>query len=157
MSRSRRSRRLCRSTVALVSIATLAGVSLAILLSISGHSHSDFISPLLPIRKPEPLIPSDVGSVPPLPPPPPAVPHSKYHEEHLDLEDLRDLVARTKGYLVRDYSLGLGWNNVRSNISAVRRSLNRILGSVHHRSCYIACSTYESHACIAVFCICTFL
>jgi hypothetical protein len=32
--------------------------------------------------------------------------------ENLSLEQLRSLVARTKGYWARDYSLHLGWNNV---------------------------------------------
>jgi hypothetical protein len=32
--------------------------------------------------------------------------------EDLGLETLRDMVARTKGYWARDYSLQLGWNNV---------------------------------------------
>jgi hypothetical protein len=32
--------------------------------------------------------------------------------ESLSLEALRDIVTRTKGYLARDYSLNLGWNNV---------------------------------------------
>ncbi len=33
-----------------------------------------------------------------------------------DLEALRRMVAKTKGYLTRDYSLGLGWNNVCTDI-----------------------------------------
>ena len=34
--------------------------------------------------------------------------------EPLDrLEYLRNMVSKTKGYYVRDWSLGLGWNNVR--------------------------------------------
>lgn len=122
MPRSRRSRRLCCNTVALVSIVTLTGVSMAIVLS--GYLPSDFLSPLLPIPKPEPPIPSDSASVPLAPPQPsPAlttVPQRKYYEELLGLEDIRDMVAQTKGYLVRDYSLGLGWNNVRSrNLSHI--------------------------------------
>jgi len=31
----------------------------------------------------------------------------------LSLPELQDLVAGTKGYYVRDWSVGLGWNNVR--------------------------------------------
>jgi hypothetical protein len=37
----------------------------------------------------------------------------KHDDDYLDLEELRVIVAKTKGYFVRDYSLGLGWNNVR--------------------------------------------
>ncbi|KAF9511689.1 hypothetical protein BS47DRAFT_1468488 [Hydnum rufescens UP504] len=32
-------------------------------------------------------------------------------EEDLNLEQIRVMVSKTKGYYVRDYSLGLGWNN----------------------------------------------
>jgi len=30
----------------------------------------------------------------------------------LSLEQIRDIVATTQGFLSRDYSLNLGWNNV---------------------------------------------
>lgn len=33
--------------------------------------------------------------------------------EPLGLGEIRDMVAGTKGFLARDFSLGLGWNNVR--------------------------------------------
>ncbi|KAH7919730.1 hypothetical protein BV22DRAFT_1040608 [Leucogyrophana mollusca] len=45
---------------------------------------------------------------------PPFVPDS----EELDLETLRDMAARTRGFYVRDYSLYLGWNNMRYIIEA---------------------------------------
>ena len=32
--------------------------------------------------------------------------------DQLSLEEIRDMVAGTKGFFSRDYSLGLGWNNV---------------------------------------------
>lgn len=32
--------------------------------------------------------------------------------DNLSLNQLRDIVARSKGYWARDYSLNLGWNNV---------------------------------------------
>jgi hypothetical protein len=147
MSRSRKSRRLCRITVALVSMATLTGVSMAVVFPAWRHSPSDLVSSFIPAREPVPPIPSGVALPPissplptvpaipapaippaipaPAPPPPPVlrpqlpstlpqgpqIPHN--NKEHLDLEELRDLVAQTKGYLVRDWSLGLGWNNVR--------------------------------------------
>lgn len=37
-----------------------------------------------------------------------------YH--HLELEDLHKMVSRTKGFFVRDWSLHLGWNNVRTRV-----------------------------------------
>ena len=33
--------------------------------------------------------------------------------EPRDLNDLRAMISQTKGYFTRDYSLWLGWNNVR--------------------------------------------
>ncbi|KAK0195014.1 hypothetical protein F5146DRAFT_922886 [Armillaria mellea] len=38
--------------------------------------------------------------------------------EHLSLEALRELVSPTEGFLARDYSLNLGWNNIRYIIEA---------------------------------------
>lgn len=37
-------------------------------------------------------------------------------QELLSVEEVGRLVSRTKGYLTRDYSLGLGWNNVSSTV-----------------------------------------
>jgi hypothetical protein len=34
-----------------------------------------------------------------------------YH--HLEMDELQGMVGRTKGFFARDYSLWLGWNNVR--------------------------------------------
>ena len=42
----------------------------------------------------------------------PMAPPLDYHE--MSIEELSAMVATTKGYFVRDYSLSLGWNNVRS-------------------------------------------
>lgn len=35
-----------------------------------------------------------------------------------NLEELRAMVATTKGYYARDWSLGLGWNNMRYIVEA---------------------------------------
>lgn len=37
---------------------------------------------------------------------------SSVDSEELTMDELRDMVSSTKGFLARDYSLGLGWNNV---------------------------------------------
>ncbi|EIW86739.1 hypothetical protein CONPUDRAFT_78988 [Coniophora puteana RWD-64-598 SS2] len=61
-----------------------------------------------------------------------------------DLEFLREMVATTKGYFSRDYSLGLGWNNMRYIIEAAATQaqlLNRTLvvpSFVYARSCAYA-------------------
>jgi hypothetical protein len=44
--------------------------------------------------------------------PPPPSPSSSPVSDVLTLEQIRDIVAPTRGFFSRDYSLGLGWNNV---------------------------------------------
>lgn len=44
--------------------------------------------------------------------------------DNLSLAQLRDIVARSKGYWARDYSLNLGWNNV--STSRPPRTWNKI-------------------------------
>jgi hypothetical protein len=39
-------------------------------------------------------------------------PGDVFSSEGMDLERLRKMVSKTNGYYGRDYSLGLGWNNV---------------------------------------------
>ncbi|PVG00773.1 hypothetical protein CPB86DRAFT_754331 [Serendipita vermifera] len=68
--------------------------------------------------------------------------------EDKTLEELRDMVATTKGYYARDWSLGLGWNNMRYIIEASllhAQLLNRTLvlpSFVYARSC-----EFEIHVC----------
>jgi hypothetical protein len=116
-SRSRRSRRLvprrCRYgavSFALIVTACLAGICLALVISVfDSPAHQSRFSPF-PFRAP--ILPEpQLDNIRPLVPPSP--PARNHDDDHLDLEELRDLVAQTKGFFVRDYSLGLGWNNVR--------------------------------------------
>ncbi|QRV76198.1 O-FucT domain protein [Ceratobasidium sp. AG-Ba] len=66
------------------------------------------------------------------------------------LDQLREMVSHTKGYYGRDYSLGLGWNNVRYIFEASllhARLLNRTLvlpSFVYARAC-----EWEINACAA--------
>ncbi|KAF8274078.1 hypothetical protein EI94DRAFT_1776054 [Lactarius quietus] len=59
----------------------------------------------------------------------------------LTLEQIRDVVARTRGFFSRDYSLGLGWNNMRYIIEASLHQaelLNRTLvvpSFIYARAC----------------------
>ncbi|KAG8739635.1 hypothetical protein FRC10_005371 [Ceratobasidium sp. 414] len=65
----------------------------------------------------------------------------KAEEDRWPLDKVREMVARTKGYYARDYSLNLGWNNMRFIIEAglLHASLlNRTLvlpSFVYARSC----------------------
>ncbi|QRW05104.1 O-FucT domain protein [Ceratobasidium sp. AG-Ba] len=66
------------------------------------------------------------------------------------LSDLKEIVSRTKGYYARDYSLNLGWNNMRFIIETGllhAHLLNRTLvipSFVYARAC-----EFEVHACAA--------
>ncbi|QRV91013.1 O-FucT domain protein [Ceratobasidium sp. AG-Ba] len=66
------------------------------------------------------------------------------------LSDLKEMVSRTKGYYARDYSLNLGWNNMRFIIETGllhAHLLNRTLvipSFVYARAC-----EFEVHACAA--------
>jgi len=41
----------------------------------------------------------------------------------LSLEQIKDIVATTRGFLTRDYSLNLGWNNVSIRGNLIRAEL----------------------------------
>lgn len=146
---TRRSQRnICR-TFALISTAAFSGMFLASALSLFGSPPPDGIfsafpfhrsgaqehylepiPPPLPLPPPPPVVEEPL--LPPPPPIPPPPPPRKHDDDHLELEELRDLVAQTKGYFVRDYSLGLGWNNV-SHIIIYPCSLLDILpGPIYH-------------------------
>lgn len=64
-------------------------------------------------RPPPDLLVDSSASLPPAPSAPPTQPKLKQYDGYLELEELRTLVSKTKGYFARDYSLHLGWNNVR--------------------------------------------
>jgi hypothetical protein len=54
--------------------------------------------------------PTTLAEIPlPSPPPPPI-------SNDLTVEQIRDIVASTRGFFTRDYSLGLGWNNVSERV-----------------------------------------
>ncbi|KAF8575349.1 hypothetical protein K439DRAFT_1370155 [Ramaria rubella] len=63
------------------------------------------------------------------------------HTAHLSISELKALVSGTNGYYVRDWSVGLGWNNLRYIIEASllhAKLLNRVLvlpTFVYARSC----------------------
>ncbi|KAI0308222.1 hypothetical protein B0F90DRAFT_1807467 [Multifurca ochricompacta] len=69
------------------------------------------------------------------------LPSSSSVSDVLTLEQIRDIVASTRGFFSRDFSLGLGWNNVRYIIDAAllqAELLNRTLvlpSFVYARAC----------------------
>ncbi|KAI9439096.1 hypothetical protein H4582DRAFT_2142398 [Lactarius indigo] len=100
-------------------------------LNISLHLDSD---PLVPPDPDEPLlVDPTIAPSSPSPPSPPS--------DVLSLEQIRDIVAPTRGFFARDYSLGLGWNNVRYIYEAAllqAELLNRTLvlpSFVYARAC----------------------
>ncbi|KAH8991482.1 hypothetical protein EDB86DRAFT_3046284 [Lactarius hatsudake] len=86
-----------------------------------------------PLQLADPLLVDP--TFPSSPPPPP------FQSDVLTLEEIRDIVAPTRGFFSRDYSLGLGWNNVRYIYEAAllqAELLNRTLvlpSFVYARAC----------------------
>ncbi|KAI9512605.1 hypothetical protein F5148DRAFT_1373098 [Russula earlei] len=87
-------------------------------------------TPSTPLHAPTPIIPTEASPSSPSPP-----------SDLLTLEQIRDTVAPTRGFFSRDYSLGLGWNNMRYIIEAAvlqAELLNRTLvipSFVYARAC----------------------
>ncbi|KAI0052882.1 hypothetical protein FA95DRAFT_1174199 [Auriscalpium vulgare] len=81
------------------------------------------------------------ASATPEPAPSSTPPPAPLNSEELSLEELRELVSHTKGFFSREYSLGLGWNNMRYIIEAAllqSQLLNRTLvlpSFVYARGC----------------------
>jgi len=50
------------------------------------------------------------------------------YEDRWSLESLHDMVSRTKGYYARDYSVWLGWNNVRTKLPLQPRTHAQLSG-----------------------------
>ncbi|KAF8516366.1 hypothetical protein JB92DRAFT_3082720 [Gautieria morchelliformis] len=86
---------------------------------------------------------------------PPPHGHDHHHPDawteqtwRLSVPELKALVAGTEGYYVRDWSVGLGWNNLRYIIEASllhAKLLNRVLvlpSFVYARSCEDICTQY---------------
>lgn len=69
------------------------------------------VTPLPSTSSSAPSAVSTVGAPPSYAFSPPIAPPVDHHE--MSIEELSSMVATTKGYFVRDYSLALGWNNVR--------------------------------------------
>ena len=73
-------------------------------------------------------------------------PSSSPVSDVLSLEQIRDIVAPTRGFFSRDYSLGLGWNNVsRVCWHYISSTNNLVTGAVYHRGCYPSGGTAGSY------------
>lgn len=100
---------------------------------------------------PDPSVPSESlwsGEVP-----------SRVLDYHvLEFDELSAMVARTKGFYARDYSLWLGWNNVRPTLLHLMLSLNcvsAVLDAIHHRRCVPAGASTQSNSHLTVLRLCT--
>jgi len=82
------------------------------------------------LHTPDPPTPTETSS-----------PWTSSSSDVLTLEQIRDIVAPTRGFFTRDYSLGLGWNNMRYILDAAliqSQTLNRTLilpSFVYARAC----------------------
>ncbi|KAH7928998.1 hypothetical protein BV22DRAFT_1030029 [Leucogyrophana mollusca] len=130
---------------ALIALALVTGLFGGLALSAYGH-RPESLTCLLPTGGSD--TPSQYSTAPPTA----SIPTPSFHEEDLDLETLRDVVSRTKGYYARDYSMALGWNNMRYIIETALFHgvlLNRtvVLPSfVYARSCEFDITVCASYA-----------
>lgn len=58
--------------------------------------------------------------------------HNPPNPEELELKYLSDMVAKTNGFYARDYSLWLGWNNVRGASMTCPRVFTVMIDALHH-------------------------
>ncbi|KAH9952603.1 hypothetical protein BC827DRAFT_1274389 [Russula dissimulans] len=105
------------------------------------YHHSPSPSPTLP-HTPDPPVPTETTSS-----------WTPWSSDALTLEQLRDVVAPTRGFFTRDYSLGLGWNNMRYILDAAliqSQVLKRTLiipSFVYARACEFelkVCASYST-------------
>ena len=77
----------------------------------------------------------------------PPGPHSHtLASAELTLEQIRGIVAPTRGFFSRDYSLHLGWNNVSiTGIRSAERTESPFVDAVYHRFCLPSSRTARSH------------
>ena len=66
---------------------------------------------------------------------------------YLESLSLCDMVSRTQGYFARDYSVWLGWNNVRTILTLHIQGLTRppIKDALYHRNRGLTCQVVEPH------------
>ena len=77
---------------------------------------------------------------------PPEPPSPSLASAKLTLEQIRDIVAPTRGFFSRDYSLHLGWNNVSiTGISSAERTESPFVDAVYHRCCLPSSGIAQSH------------
>jgi hypothetical protein len=97
-----------------VTVALAALVGLLVGYSLSSFTSRQDYGHILPPPAPNPPPAASILHPPPLAPPitTPVIDTHPDDSDYLDLDALRQMVARSKGYWARDYSLHLGWNNV---------------------------------------------
>ena len=77
---------------------------------------------------------------------PPELPSPPLTSAELTLEQVRDIVASTRGFFSRDYSLHLGWNNVSiTGITSARRTESPFVDAVYHRFCLPSSRVAQPH------------
>ncbi|KAH7921547.1 hypothetical protein BV22DRAFT_1019122 [Leucogyrophana mollusca] len=105
------------SFITFITVAIVIGVFVGFSLSTFGYL-PDSVSCALPLAghssSTTDTTSNDVSSAAPSPQPTPdSSPQYPLDVDRIYLASIRDIVSRTKGYYARDYSLWLGWNNVR--------------------------------------------
>ncbi len=76
-------------------------------------------------------------------------------EDEWTLDRVRNMVSKTKGYYVRDYSLGLGWNNVGGSIpQGVLTHSAWFADAIHYRGQPVTCSSSQPDVGTPFICLC---
>ena len=76
----------------------------------------------------------------------PEPPSPSLASAELTLEQVRDIVAPTRGFFTRDYSLSLGWNNVSiTSIRSAERTESQFVDAVYNRCCLPSSRIAQSH------------
>ena len=98
------------TSASLVGVAILVGILVGFSLSTVGYGAKvQFLGQSLPAQT---TLSEEVVWYEPAPAPDPP------SDAERELKYLTDMVAKTNGFYARDYSLWLGWNNVRGSIKA---------------------------------------
>ena len=98
------------TSASLAGVAILVGILVGFSLSTIGYGAKvQFLGQLLPAQT---TLSEEVVWYEPAPAPDPTSGAER------ELKYLTDMVAKTNGFYARDYSLWLGWNNVRGSIKA---------------------------------------
>jgi hypothetical protein len=131
--------------IGLICYMTLTPHGSRLIASSDWYSVSDAHPPSHPqrVHADAPVFPSATHISTDIAPWPPSYPLAS---SELTLEQIRDIVAPTRGFFSRDYSVHLGWNNVSvTGITSAERTESPFVDVVYHRFCLPSSKIAQSH------------